>query len=110
MDQEYVTREQAKRIQRYVDVMSRRAGHDLGETGCLEWVDHYAKAFRKLVEVVPRQCIGCGYCDDPAKQKICPSPLNERRLRLLRRNGNGKEKTRWERGGRPGFSTSLPPN
>ena len=92
MDQEYISREQAKRIQRYVSVMSRRSGHYTGETGCLEWVDNYAKAFRQLVEIIPRQCIGCGFCDDPAKQKICPNPLNEVRLRLLRRMKKDRKK------------------
>lgn len=90
MDYEYVTREQVKKIQRYVEIMSKRKGHSLGETGCLEWVEHYAKAFRQLVGTVPHQCIGCGYCGDPSKQKVCPYFLNEKRLRLLRQHGKKK--------------------
>lgn len=84
MNQEYIAKMQAQEILRYLRVMSKRTGYDLGETGCLKWIEQHAKEFRKLVDSIPLECINCGYCSEPSKDKKCPAPLNRKRVRLLR--------------------------
>jgi polyferredoxin len=64
--------------------MSKRTGHDLGETGCLRWIEEHAKEFRDLAESIPLECIGCGHCGQPCDGKECPMPLNRKRIRFLR--------------------------
>lgn len=71
--------------------MSKRRGHHLGETGCLEWIDKYAKKYRKFSEIIPCNCIGCENCMDPSKYKICPDPLNTKRIRLYKSHKNKKK-------------------
>lgn len=85
MDQEYIARVQTQEILRYIRIMSKRKGHDLGQTGCLKWIEDHAKEFRDIVDSVPLECINCGYCDQPCDGKTCPTPLNKKRIRLLRR-------------------------
>lgn len=82
MDEEYIIKQQIKRIKRYVRIMSKRRHHDIGVTGCLEWVEKYAKDFRKLTEKISEKCIHCGACDIPIEP--CPDPLNPKRIRSLR--------------------------
>lgn len=92
MDQEYITKIQAQEILRYIRIMSKRAGHDLGETGCLNWIEKHAKEFRYFAESIPLKCIGCGYCGDPIEGKECPTPLNRKRVRCLRIKEKGKRR------------------
>lgn len=84
MDEEYVILQQVANIKRYLKVVSRRIGYDIGETGSLDWIHRHAKDFRKLAEEIPKKCINSGVCGEPLEGKVCPDPLNPIRLRFYR--------------------------
>lgn len=83
MDQDYIYKEQIKRIEKYVEKKFHRSGYESGETGGLEWIENYAKDFREVIENISEDCINCGFCGNPDSNKKCPVPLNEKRLKKL---------------------------
>lgn len=91
MDEEYVILQQVANIKRYLKVVSRRIGCDIGETGSLDWIQKHAKSFRELAEEIPTECIGCCVCGSPENGKKCKHPLDPQRLRFYRREIKNKK-------------------
>jgi len=79
-----INKEQKKQIEIHKWILSERAGHDLSEEACIDWVDHYAASFREWVKKIPDHCINCGNCSDCDKNPSeCNDPFNHNRLNKL---------------------------
>jgi hypothetical protein len=84
MNLDSINKEQKRHIEIHKWIMSEKAGHDLSEEACLDWVDHYASAFRDWIKSIPDKCIECGNCLQCGKNPLeCPDPFNHKRLDKL---------------------------
>jgi hypothetical protein len=80
-----INQEQKRQIEVYKWSRSEQEGRDLADEAIFEWITKYAASFRKWVSTIPFECKNCGLCSHSESRKDCHQPLDEERLKRIKK-------------------------